>query len=93
MRNPVHAGHFFGVELDLFIKCPAQGMEHGAFNGSTQGLGVDHQAAVVRADEPLRPDAAGLAVHFDFGDFRDDRLVAERIREAAARESSKLNQA
>ena len=59
-------------------------MEHAALDGAAQRLGVDHQSAVVRAHQPLHPDVAGLAIHLDLGDLRDDRLVAERVRDAAS---------
>ena len=49
-------------------------------------LGVDHQPAVVRADQPLHPDVAGPAVHLDLGNLRDDRLAAEGVGDAAAGE-------
>ena len=35
------------------------------------------QPAVVRAHEPLHPDATGAAIHLYLGDLGDDRLIAE----------------
>ena len=83
MRHPVHACYLLRIELDLLMKRAAQRMEHRTFDGVAQRLRVDHQAAVVRAYQPLHPDVAGAAVHLDLGYLRGNGLSAECIRETA----------
>src|SRR5580704_5618229 len=86
MRDPVHARDLFRIELDLFMKRAAQRMQHRALDGVAKRLRVDHEAAVVRAHQPLHPDVAGAAVHLDLGDLRGNGLSAECIRETAPRQ-------
>ena len=84
MRDPVHARDLLGVEPNFFVNGAAQAVKHSAFHGVTQALGIDHETAVMCAHQPLRPYMAGLAVHFDLGDLRDDGLAAERVCDAAS---------
>ena len=86
MRNPIDAGHLFAVEPHFFVERAAQRMQHPALDRVAQRLGVDDEPAVVRAHQSLHPHAARRAIHFDFRDFRDDGLVAERVRDPAAGE-------
>ena len=86
MRCPIPAQHLLRIERDLFVQRTADAVQRGAFDGTAQRLGVDHQAAVVSNHGALDPDAPGLAIDLDFDELRDDRLIAVRVGDAAARE-------
>ena len=54
MRTPIHARDLFGVEAHLLVERAAPRVEHAALDRAPQPVGVDDQAAVVRAHEPRR---------------------------------------
>src|SRR5260370_35475715 len=87
MRDPIPAGPLFGTEPDLPMNRAAQAVQGAAFDGVVQALWIHHEAAVMRAHDPLRPDVAGLSIHFDLGDLRHNGLAAERVRDTASRQN------
>jgi hypothetical protein len=76
VRNPADACDFLRVELNLFVNSTAQPVQQRALDSVPQGLGIDDQTAVMRTHEALRPYVAGLAIHFDLGDNRNNCLPA-----------------
>ena len=70
----------------LFVKSPAQRVQHSAFHCRSDARGVDHETAVVCAHQPLDPHAAGAAIHLDIRDLSHDRLVAVRVGDTATGE-------
>src|SRR5437870_11309169 len=63
MSNPVLAGDLLAIELHLFIKRPAQGMEHAALDNAAKRFGIGHTAAVMRAHEPRYLKEASVATY------------------------------
>ena len=82
--RPVHAGDLLGVERHLFVQRPAERVQRPAFDRPNQPLRVDDEAAVVRTDDALHPDAAGPAIHFDIGDLRHHGLAAVGVSDSTA---------
>ncbi len=64
----------------------ADRVQHAAFERAAHRLRIDHQPAIVRADDALHPDAAGAAIDLDLGDLRDDGLTAVGVGDAATGE-------
>ena len=87
MGQPVDAGDFVGVELYLLVERTAQRMHHPTLDRAAQPLGVDDQATVVRAYEPLHPDVTRVTIDLDLGNLRDDRLATEGVRDSASRQN------
>ena len=84
MRNPIHAGDFFSVELHLFVKGSAQRVAHATLDGAAQRFWIDHESAIVSAHQPLHPDVTGFSIHIDFSDDRQDGLATESVRNTTA---------
>ena len=78
MRVPVDACDFFGIELYFFMQRSAQRVQHGAFHGAAQRLGIDDQTAVMRGHQALHPNTPSPDVHFDFCNLRNYGLTAVR---------------
>ena len=87
MSHPIHARDFLRIKLDFFVERAAQRVQHSIFNRAAQSFRIDHQSAVMRANQSLHPHVARLSIHFDFGDLRDNGLAPERICESAARQN------
>jgi len=68
------------------VERAAERVEHLHLDRAAQPSGVDDEAAVVRAHEPLDPDVTGLAIHLDLGNFRDHGLTAAGVRNATPRQ-------
>ena len=88
MRTPIHTRDPFGVEAHLLVEHAAQRVEHRprSCRAILRAFGVDDQAAVVCADEPLDPDVTGFAIHLDLGNLRDHGLAAVGVRHATPRQ-------
>ena len=88
MRTPIHTRDPFGVEAHLLVERAAQRVEHRprSCRAILRAFGVDDQAAVVCADEPLDPDVTGFAIHLDLGNLRDHGLAAVGVRHATPRQ-------
>src|SRR5690606_19110508 len=84
MRHPVAAQHALFIELHLFPQRTAQAVQHAALHRVFETPGVDNETTVVGADQAFGEDAAGLPVHFHFGDDRHYRAVAVREGHTAA---------
>jgi len=85
-REPVLAGHLLRIESDFFVKSAAEAMKRTAFNGVPQAFRIHRQTAIVRAHQTLRPNMTRLAIHFDVGDLRNNRMAPERVCYTAAGE-------
>src|SRR5690242_13206793 len=88
MRKPIYTRDFLSVELNFLVERAAHGVEHGALHCAAQRFRVDHQSAVVPADQALDPDVAGLPVDFHLGDLRNHGLAAECVRDPTSGEKA-----
>jgi len=68
----------FGLGAAQVIVCAL------VIGAAAHAFGIDDQAAIVRAYHPLHPNVTGSAIHFDLGNFRNDRLTSVCIRNAPA---------
>ncbi len=79
MRDPIHAGHFLGVELYFLVDRPAQAVKQIAFDDALETQGIDNQSAFVRAHHPLYPDVSCFAIYLNLSDHRDNRLASAGV--------------
>src|SRR5690606_31160892 len=84
IAHPVDAAHGPLVEADLLERA-ADALHDVALDRRDEPLRVDHEPAVVRDEEALRPDAPAAPVDFDLADRRDVRAEAAVDRNAAPR--------
>ena len=88
VRAPVDARDLLAVELNLLEQGSADSVQEVPLDRVLEAVGVDDEAAVVRADHALHPHAPALPVDLDLGDRGDRRLYAVRVRDAASGEDA-----
>src|SRR4029077_15548313 len=83
IADPVDAGDFLVVELDLFPQRAGNSLQDVTLDALLKTVRIDDLAAVVRDSETLGEDLAGGAIDVHLRDHRDPRSVALRIGDAA----------
>ena len=70
VRPPVDRSHLLVVPRDFLQQRPAHALERAAFDLISQAVRIRDRADIVRGDDPLRRDLAGVLVDFQFHSIR-----------------------